>query len=309
MASEFDLIYRYLAHLGRAPHVTLSVGDDAATLGLSAGCELVVSTDTILEGRHFPEETLPEYVGYRAVAAAVSDLAAMAARPIAMTLALTIPDADELWMHGFANGVAQAVDAFKLPLVGGDLTRGALSITVTVMGEVALGRAVKREGAKVGDQIAVTGTLGDAAAGLAIIGGALAGESHVDWALAEQLEQRFFKPLPKLDWAPWLAAHASSAIDISDGLLADLSHIARASGVRLAIDSHAVPLSKALQALPGFSPLEFALKGGDDYELAFTAPADVTLPLGATRIGFVEAGTGVECAGVDSEQSGYDHFL
>lgn len=309
MASEFDLIYRYLANLGAGSHVTLGVGDDAATLRLSAGCELVVSTDTAIEGRHFPEDTLPEYVGYRVVAAAVSDLAAMAAKPIAMTLALTIPNADELWMHGFATGVAHAVDAFGLPLVGGDLTRGTLSVTVTVMGEVPAGRAVTRQGAQVGDQIAVTGTLGDAAAGLAIINGALAGHSDVDWRLAEQLEQRFYKPSPQLDWAAWLATHASAAIDISDGLLSDLGHIAHASGVRLSVDPQAVPLSVALRAMPGFTPLPFALQGGDDYELAFTAPADLVLPLGATQIGFVEAGKGVICPGTESEQGGYDHFL
>lgn len=309
MASEFDLIYRYLAHLGAGPHVTLGVGDDAATLGLSAGCELAVSTDTAIEGRHFPEDTLPEYVGYRAVAAAVSDLAAMAAKPIGMTLALTIPDADELWMHGFATGVAHAVEAFTLPLVGGDLTRGPLSVTVTVMGEVMAGQSVRRQGAQVGDQIAVTGTLGDAAAGLAIINGALAGHSDVDWTLAEQLEQRFYKPSPQLEWAAWLATHASAAIDISDGLLSDLSHIARASGVRLSVNHESVPMSIALKAMPGFDTLKLALQGGDDYELAFTAPADIVLPPGATRIGFVEAGEGVICPGAEGNQGGYDHFL
>ncbi len=309
MASEFDLIYRYLANLGAGSHVTLGVGDDAALLRLSAGCELVVSTDTAIEGRHFPEDTLPEYVGYRVVAAAVSDLAAMAAKPIAMTLALTIPNADELWMHGFATGVAHAVDAFGLPLVGGDLTRGALSATVTVMGEVKAGQAVRRQGAQVGDQIAVTGTLGDAAAGLAIINGALAAHSNVDWELAEQLEQRFYKPSPQLDWAAWLATYASAAIDISDGLLSDLAHIAHASGVRLSVDPQSVPLSVALKAMPEFNPLTFALRGGDDYELAFTAPADLVLPSGATRIGLVEAGAGVSCAGTEGEQGGYDHFL
>lgn len=309
MTSEFDLIYRYLAHLGAGPHVTLGVGDDAAMLQLSPGCELVVSTDTALEGRHFPEATLPDFIGYRAVAAAVSDLAAMAAKPIAMTIALTIPEADELWMHGFASGVAEAVSNFDIPLVGGDLTRGALSVTVTVMGEIPVGRAVRRQGAQVGDQIAVTGTLGDAAAGLAIIGGVLAEYDDVDWALAEQLEQRFFKPSPRLEWSGWLATHASSAIDISDGLLSDLAHIARASGVLLLIDPQSVPMSAAIKALPGLNSLELALQGGDDYELAFTVPADVALPPGATRIGFVEPGAGVRCSGVDIKGRGYDHFL
>lgn len=308
MASEFDLIYRYLAHLGAGPHVNLGVGDDAATLSLSSGCELVVSTDTAIEGRHFPVDTLPEYVAYRAIAAAVSDLAAMAAIPIGMTLALTIPDADELWMHGFASGVADAVADFDLPLVGGDLTRGALSITVTVMGEVPLGKAVKRRGAKIGDDIAVTGTLGDAAAGLAVLNGALAQQDDVDWVLAEQLEQRFFKPSPRLAWAGWLATHATSAIDISDGLLSDLGHVARASGVEMALDPQALPLSQALRAMPGLNPVSLALQGGDDYELAFTVPAHTELPLGATRIGCVVAGSGVSCRGLHIEETGYDHF-
>jgi len=309
MASEFDLIYRHLASFGAGPSVILGVGDDAASLRVRDGHELLVSTDTLVEGRHFPVDSLPEHIAYRAVATAVSDLAAMAATPIAMTLALTLPEADDLWMHGFSMGLASAVSDFGIPLVGGDLTRGPLCVSVTVMGECPAGLSVKRSGARVGDMLCVTGTLGDAAAGLLLIQGTSDLSALPDIDTTEYLEHRFYRPTPALMWCDWLRTHATSAIDVSDGLLADVTHIAHASGVGVQISAHALPLSEALASLKALDPIALALHGGDDYELAFTVPAGTELPAGLQCIGTVVDGDHVICTDIATTGvSGYDHF-
>ena len=308
MGREFQLIQRYLALFGAAPQVTLGVGDDAAVLAVPADSEVVVSTDTLLEGVHFPESTLPEYVATRAVAAAASDLAAMAAQPLGMTLALTLPAADELWLHSFSEGLARVVRQLSLPLVGGDLTRGPLSVTVTVMGTVPVGCALRRSGARPGDRLCVTHTLGDAAAGLALVTGELGPENQLTPDQELFLEDRFYQPTPRLDWAVWLRDNAHAAIDISDGLLVDVGHLSDASGVSCRIDSTRLPLSSALRTFEKEQRLAWALGGGDDYELAIAVPPSVPLPAQLTEVGEFGAGTGVQCDVTPPGVAGYDHF-
>ncbi len=303
--SEFTLIYRYFSALGRGPAVDLSVGDDCAILHLDAGERLATSVDTMVEGVHFPADSFPEDIGFRAVSVAASDLAAMGARPIAMTLALTLPVADELWLHAFSQGIAAAVSEYRLPLVGGDTTRGPLTITVQVMGALPLDQALLRGGARPGDGLYVSGFLGDAAAALAVLAG--------DWRPAPAHQQylldRFNRPRARLELGMALLGRASAAIDVSDGLLADAGHIAAASGVRLRIDPGLLPLSAALTShADAAQARRWALTGGDDYELCFCLPAGVDAPAGCTRIGWVERGSGVDC-GLDlGANTGYQHF-
>ncbi|PLW81738.1 thiamine-phosphate kinase [Kineobactrum sediminis] len=304
-ANEFTLIARYFSAYGRGAAVELGVGDDCAILALAPHERLATSVDTVVAGRHFPEESLPEDVGFRAVAAAASDLAGMGARPLGMTLALTLPEADELWLHSFSQGVAAAAVALELPLVGGDTTRGPLTISVQVLGALPAGKALLRSGAQVGDGVYVSGTLGDAGGGLAILEGRYQPEPEA----AEYLERRFFRPLPPLALGALLLDTASAAIDISDGLLADAGHIAAASGVRIEIDRECLPLSAALQAHPDREQaLAWALSAGDDYELCFCLPEGSAVPRGCTRVGAVLAGAGVVCAGAEGLVRGYQHF-
>lgn len=303
--SEFALIYRYFSALGRGDAVDLSVGDDCAILRLQPGERLATSVDTMVAGVHFPEDTFPEDVGFRAVSVAASDLAAMGARPLGMTVALTLPEADELWLHAFSQGLAQAVSAYGLPLVGGDTTRGPLAITVQVLGTLPLDRALLRGGARPGDAVYVSGPLGDAAAALAVLAG--------DWRPApehaEYLLQRFNRPRARLELGLQLLPSASAAIDISDGLVADAGHIAAASGVKMEIDPSLVPLSDALCSHPRRRQAQqWALSGGDDYELCFCLPPGAVAPAGCTRIGSVATGGGVDCGPDIDFATGYQHF-
>ncbi|MEP1469832.1 MAG: thiamine-phosphate kinase [Halieaceae bacterium] len=303
--SEFSLIYRYFSSLGRGDAVDLGVGDDCAILSLQPGERLATSVDTMVEGVHFPVEAFPEDIGYRAVAVAASDLAAMGARPIGMTLALTLPDADEFWLNTFSQGIAAAVSSFGLPLVGGDTTRGPLSISVQVMGALPATGGLLRGGAQVGDGVYVSGTLGDSAAGLSLLNG--------DWQCGpdagEYLHRRFYRPEPRLALGLELLQVASAAIDISDGLIADAGHVAAASGVQLRIDSAALPLSVALQLHPDpIQALRWALSGGDDYELLACLPPVRAVPNGMTLIGQVLEGEGVSCDVDVGDQAGFSHF-
>jgi thiamine-monophosphate kinase len=305
-SSEFSLIARYFSSLGGGPAVDLSVGDDCAILRLGDNERLATSVDTMLSGVHFPEDAFPEDIGYRAVAAAVSDLAAMGARPLGMTLALTLPEADDFWLNTFSQGLAAAVKDFAMPLVGGDTTRGPLTITVQVMGALPTGQGLLRTGASVGDTLYVSGNPGDAAAALAFLND----EWQPQPEHAEYLLQRFYRPSPRLHLGQALLdTGATAAIDVSDGLLADAGHIAAASGVRIVIEPDLLPLSEPLQVYPERrQALLWALTGGDDYELCFTLPAGTPVPDGCTRIGQICAGEGVDC-GVDVDTaSGYRHF-
>ena len=303
--AEFSIIYRYFSALGRGAAVDLSVGDDCAILRLGDGERLATSVDTLVAGVHFPNDSFPEDIAFRAVSVAVSDLAAMGAKPLGMTVALTLPEVDDLWLNAFSQGLAAAVSEYQLPLVGGDTTRGPLSISVQVMGALPMAMALLRSGAKVGDQVYVSGTLGDAAAALAFLNG--------DWQPApcdaEYLLDRFNRPRARLELGWELLGRATAAIDISDGLLADAGHIAAASGVKICIETALLPLSTALRsrACPE-TMLRWALGGGDDYELCFCLPADEAPPAGSTRVGQVVAGTGVDF-GLDIDiPHGYQHF-
>ena len=302
---EFGLIDRFFSGMDAGAAVRLGVGDDAAVLSVPEGHVLHTSIDTAVEGVHFLPGMPPADIAFRSVMAAASDLAAMGAAPAGMLLALTIPCVDEGWLTAFVDGLKDASEQTGLPLVGGDTTRGPLSVTVTVMGSTPTAAYLKRSGAREGDRVCVSGTLGDAAAGLAALRGDL---SISDAMVSNALVGRFARPIARLALGESLRAVASAAIDVSDGLLADAAHIADASEVAIDIDCHRLPLSDALRALPDQDQiLRWALSGGDDYELLFTLPPDAILPAGCTEIGRVVAGSGVSCA-VTPQQPGYDHF-
>jgi len=302
---EFALIRRYFSAFARGPHVELGPGDDAALLAVPPGELLVISTDTQVQGVHFPQDSDAARVSYRACAAAVSDLAAMGARPLGMTLALTLPESDENWLSACSRGLAEAVDDFSLPLVGGDTTRGSLSLTITVLGATRAGAALRRDGARPGDRLCVSGTLGDAAAGLALLQGRMDAASPA----SELLIQRFWRPQPALALGQALSGVASAAIDISDGLLADAGHLSEASGVRIAIDSERIPLSDALSgAVERDQAMAWALAGGDDYALCFTLGPHAALPENCWCIGRVERGSGVSCDFSSGTGAGFEHF-
>ena len=304
---EFDIITRYFSSLGSGEFVDLSVGDDAAALIVPANSELIVSTDSSVLDTHFTEDLFPEDVGYKAVASAVSDLAAMGAEPLGMTLALTLPSVDDLWLHGLSQGLASACHEYRMPLIGGDTTRGPLSLTLTVMGFCPRNEKLLRSGARVGDKICVSGCLGDAAFGLAVMQGQYRG-LELDFDDQEYLVSRFTHPTARLALGCRLRQRATSCIDLSDGLLQDAAHVAHASGLRFSIHSAALPLSTALVSAVGEAQaLNYALSGGEDYELLFTLPPDTGVPDEATVIGIVETGEGVDCDILSREQ-GYDHF-
>ena len=311
--SEFELIAAYFAtsDIARGGEgVLLGIGDDAAILRPPPGEDLVVSIDTLVAGVHFPLAMSARDLGHRALAVNLSDLAAMGARPLWFTLALTLPAADEAWLDGFTGGMAALARQAGIALIGGDTTRGPLSITVQVHGAVPQGRALRRDGARPGDEVWVSGWPGLAALGLKGMLGEAAPEPA---ALAA-----FLGPLPRLALGRGLLDIATAAIDVSDGLLADAAHIAERSGARLELDAGALPLAAALLAsVARDAAIRLCLGGGDDYELCFTAPAAradaiqrlaATLALPGTRIGRVVEGEGISCAGAAPDIAGYRHF-
>ena len=317
--TEFALIDRYFRACGAARgDVRLGVGDDAALLSPVAGQELVAATDTLVAGVHYPEPADPASLGHRALAVNLSDLAAMGARPAWALLALTLPRADPAWLAEFAAGLDGLARAHDVALVGGDTTRGPLCVTVTLLGHVPGDSALRRAGAAPGDVLFVSGTPGDAAAGLALEQGRLAATPEA----SAYLRERFLRPQPRVALGERLRGHASACIDVSDGLLADAGKLAAASGVGLALEWEALPLSASLRAALGVERArELALTGGDDYELCFAvhpervATLSVELPpqrWGYTRIGTLRAAPGavVEREGTVMEfsQSGYEHF-
>ena len=305
--SEFAIITQYFSALGAGDNVVLSVGDDAAALRVDKGCELIVSTDTTIAGVHFPDDLFPEDIAYKAVAAAASDLAAMGASPLGMTLAISLPEHDPLWLHGFSQGLAAVSSDYKLPLIGGDTTRGLVSITVTVMGQCPTGQKLLRSGACVNDLLCVSGTLGDSALGLSLMQGKERG-LDIEFDHQQYLLSRFSRPPSRGHLGERLREQATSCIDISDGLLADAAHISRASGCKLVIDSHQVPLSEALVLAVGRErAVDLALTGGEDFELLFTLPASAEVPADCKVIGTAEPGEGVICDRL-MRGEGYDHF-
>jgi thiamine-monophosphate kinase len=309
---EFNLIQQYFTWDNLPDDISIAVGDDAAVLDLPKGQQLVTSIDTLISGVHFPENTLPSAIGHKALAVNLSDLAAMGAVPKWFTLALTLPAIDTVWLEEFSEGLKSLAQQHQCFLIGGDTTRGPLSISIQVMGFVGQGRALLRSGAKVGDKIYVSGTLGDAAAGLQNILGELA-LSRDD---AEFCQQKLNMPTPRLDESEKIKTFASACIDISDGLLQDLSHILKASDVGAILDLSTLPLSPVLSKLGNKQIRQFALSGGDDYELLFTVPeSNEALFLEGMRnkvscIGHItiECGKIIDELGKELSTTGYNHF-
>ncbi len=313
-AAEFDLIARIRARIPARDDVLLGIGDDAALLAVPAGMHLVVTADTLNAGVHFPDGTAAADIGWKALAVNLSDLAAMGALPRWCTLSLSLPHAEEAWIDAFLDGFLLLANAHGVALVGGDTTRGPLSIAVTAMGLLEAGQALRRDRARVGDDLWVTGTLGDAAAALRQI---LAGRP-ADAATRLRLD----RPTPRVAAGRRLAGLAHACIDLSDGLLADLAHVCEHSGVGAEVDLCALPASAVLQQLDAAARWPLQACGGDDYELCFTAAPrarEMILQamdfagVAATRIGRIVAGQGVQALDGSGAQwhpaaPGYQHF-
>lgn len=316
---EFDLIARYFApEAGQRKDVVVGIGDDAAVLEPPAGMQLVVSTDTLVSGVHFPAGTAPAAVGYKALAVNLSDLAAMGATPAWFTLNLSLPAADEVWVADFARGLFELAREFRLQLIGGDTTQGPLAITITVFGTVPQGTALRRQGARPGDRVYVTGQLGDACLGLGVVRATLNLPAEYHGYVVTRLE----RPSPRIREGERLRGVASACIDLSDGLIADLGHIVAASGVGARIDLRRLPLSPAYDAAFAQVGWEAALAHGDDYELCFTVPPDKQMifhrllpqfACGFAHIGDIEPAKGIRVFDANGhtytpKSHGYRHF-
>jgi thiamine-monophosphate kinase len=317
---EFDLIARYFQRpVRRNP---LGIGDDCALLQPRAGMQLAVSSDMLVEGRHFLSTVDPSRLGHKALAVNLSDLAAAGAEPLAFTLSLALPVADEAWLAGFAEGLLALADAHQCELVGGDTTRGPLTINITVFGEVPAGQALLRSGARAGDDLWVSGWLGDARLALE----AFRGTVSLSERAFEKARRRMEQPEPRVALGMALRGLASAAIDVSDGFAGDLAHVLRSSGVGATVEAfHAPSLLAALgqgAALDAGFVRELVWAGGDDYELAFTAPAarrDAVQEAGrasgtrVTRVGRIDAEPGLRLVDADGRPvagrfAGFDHF-
>ena len=294
MTPEFSLIDRYFKRAVALPgHAVLGIGDDCALIRATPNCELAISTDTLVAGTHFFADADAEKLGHKALAVNLSDLAAMGATPRYMTLALTLPTIDEAWLEAFSRGFFALAGKHQLELIGGDTTRGPLSMTLTIFGDVEAGRALRRDGAKAGDDIWVSGTLGGAALTLMHLQQKLTLAPRAVAATEDRLHQ----PTPRILLGQALLGVATAAIDISDGLLADLGHICERSQLAASIDRAAIPMAPALLGIRADLRDTCVLAGGDDYELCFTAPAMQrariealagTLALPLTRIGSMQ---------------------
>ncbi|MDP8986181.1 MAG: thiamine-phosphate kinase [Pseudomonadota bacterium] len=319
---EFELIDRYFTRAVpsvRHSDVILGIGDDAAVLRVPTGSDLVAAVDTLVAGRHFPPTADARSIGHRALAVNLSDIAAMGATPAWATLALTLPSADAQWLERFSAGFARLADAHGVELVGGDTTAGPLTISVQILGHVARGSALRRGAAQAGDVLAVTGTLGDAGAGLALVTGRLAG---TDEAAAAELIERFEYPTPRILFGCHARGVASAAMDLSDGLAGDLPKLAAASGLAAQVDVARLPLSRALlRSAPASQARDWALAAGDDYELLVAVSVARfgelqaiahRLNLTLTAIGDLRPGSGItwqlDGHAFAAPASGYDHF-
>ncbi|KAA0985964.1 thiamine-phosphate kinase [Pseudomonas sp. ANT_J12] len=315
---EFELIRNFFAAAPCAQGgegVALGIGDDCALLAVPPGEQLAISTDTLVAGVHFADPCDPFLLGQRSLAVAVSDLAAMGATPVAFTLALTLPTVTADWLDAYARGLNVMAQGCGVALIGGDTTRGPLSLTLTVFGRVPSGQALTRSGAQPGDLLCVGGELGNAAGALPLV----LGQRTADEAIADPLLRHYWSPQPQLALGQALRGHATAALDISDGLLADCGHIALASKVGIQIDRSKLPVSQALVSFLGQTGAEnAALSGGDDYVLAFTVPPVVLPRLLADGwpvhvVGWVVAGQGVRLLDADGrditpQTRGYQHF-
>lgn len=318
---EFELIARYFNRVTSSRRdVEKGIGDDCALLNVPEKQTLAISTDTLVEGIHFLRDIHPADLGYKALAVNLSDLAAMGADPAWLTLALTLPDVDEAWLKAFSDSLFELLDYYDMQLIGGDTTRGPRSLTLGIHGLVPVGRALRRSGARPGDWIYVTGSLGDSAAGLALL-------QHrvriTDPVVHEALIKRHLRPMPRILQGQALRNLASAAIDISDGLISDLGHILQASECGARVNLDALPLSVVLR--DHFAPeqaLRWALSGGEDYELCFTVPE---INRGALDVALGRLGVPYTCIGQLAPESeglvllqngqpttfnlkGFDHF-
>jgi thiamine-monophosphate kinase len=320
--NEFGLIERYFRSELRDPAVRLGIGDDAAIVAPAAGCELAISVDMLVEGRHFLPDVDPAALGHKTLAVNLSDMAAMGATPRWALLAGALPDDDETWLAAFVGGLFALAARFRVALIGGDTTRGPRNLCVTILGELPAGSAITRSGARPGDDIMVSGRLGDAALALA----ALLGRTHLDDATLSALRARLEWPEPRVALGEKLRGLASAAIDISDGLTGDLGHILEASGAGADVDLALIPcapsLRERLASAERVLAVECLLAGGDDYELCFTAPpsarprlaalaTQMSLPL--TRIGTISANPGLRVRDergqpISPLPQAFDHF-
>lgn len=318
---EFSLIARYFDRVRTSRRdVETGIGDDCALLNVPEKQTLAISVDTLVAGNHFLPDIDPADLAWKAMASNLSDLAAMGADPAWLTLALTLPEADEAWLQAFSDSLFEQISYYDMQLIGGDTTRGPLSMTIGIHGYVPTGRAMKRSGAKPGDWIYVTGTPGDSAAGLAILQNRLTVSDSDD---AAYLMKRHLRPTARVLQGQALRNLASSAIDLSDGLISDLGHILKASGFGARIDLDAMPLSAAMRRhVEPDQALRWALSGGEDYELCFTVPE---LNRGALDVAIGQLGAPFTCIGqmgadgeglyftregkaVTLDWKGYDHF-
>lgn len=313
---EFDLIAKYFTRT--VTRAALGVGDDCALFAPAPGMQLAVSSDMLVEGRHFLSTVAPERLGHKALAVNLSDLAACGAKPVAFTLALAMPRVDERFLEGFARGLLALADAHECELIGGDTTQGPLNLCITVFGELPHGQALLRSGARAGDDLYVSGTLGDARLALEVF----RGTAVLDGAAFERVRVAMEQPQPRVALGLALRGIATSAIDVSDGLLGDLAHVLRRSGVGAELQVDAVPRSAVLTALSETLQRECTLAGGDDYELVFSAaPGDAARVVAAaqvaqvpvTRIGRLSADAGLRLIDRDGRPvahtfGSFDHF-
>jgi thiamine-monophosphate kinase len=317
--TEFALIERYFRKAGAMrADVQLGVGDDAALLQSPPGAQLVAAMDTLVEGVHFPRGSPPASIGHRVLAVNLSDIAAMGARPTWALLSLTLPKLDESWLEEFTGGFSALARSYDVALVGGNTTSGPLVLTTQILGHVAKSTALLRSGGRVGDRVFVTGTPGDAAAGLAIEQAKLTASSEAE----RYLRKRFLYPSPRLALGDCLRSYATACIDVSDGLLGDAGKLARASGCGVELVFDDLPVSEELVSAVGERRArELALTGGEDYELCFTVPASeigrLRHNLPPERWGYCCIGTLREASGsvvtsggnvIEFSHSGYDHF-
>ena len=318
ISPEFDLIARHFTR--PAANAVLGVGDDCALVDVTNGMDLAVSTDTMVSGTHFFPDVDPEALGHKALAVNLSDIAAMGGLPYWAMLALTLPNVDHAWLAAFAKGFFDLAQEYNVSLIGGDTTRGqTLVLTVTIMGEVPAGAALRRSGATVGNDVWVSGNLGDAALAVAHrYGKVVLEKADYDEALL-----RLYEPTPRVALGQALRGLATAAIDVSDGVLQDLGHICRLSGVGATVDLDKIPVSSiGAKHINSEAGRDAIIAGGDDYELCFTAPRnsresieDLQEVLGVplTRIGRIKRGKGVSLLGPDDKPvkidgRGYDHF-
>lgn len=319
MLSEFELIARYFTRppIKDGP-VSLGVGDDCALMMPPAGEELAISTDMLVEGRHFFAGADPYQLGHKCLAVNLSDLAAMGARPLGFTLALALPSVDEAWLAAFSAGMLALAEAHHIELIGGDTTKGPLTLSITVFGSVPAATALRRDGARAGDDLWVSGSLGDARLALAM----LQGGATIDSSLVEAAELRLHRPTPRVALGLALRGIAHAAIDISDGLMGDLGHVLKRSGVGALINADTLPVGPALLQQALVTRRAYALNGGDDYELCFSAPVsarevvrtaalDCATPV--ARIGSITAQAGLVISDANGQPlpifaDSFDHF-